>query len=130
LEHIYVLAGTGIGVILVVMCFAPPKDWLSPSKWRLPGNLDELGPAFLILVGANAMTAAIRLAALIVLNRIEIRTGSVDAHKSASPTDEEYLYFLAGAFGAFLLGFITTRDGVTRLRDCVQNQGGSRPIRN
>jgi hypothetical protein len=125
LEHIYVLVGTGAGVILVGTCFVPPKHWFKLSKWRLPSDLGELGPAFLILVGANAMTAAIRLAALLVLNRIEIRSG----HQYASPTDEDFLYFLAGAFAALFLGLITTRDGMTQLRACIENPSGSHPLR-
>jgi hypothetical protein len=129
LDHIYVLVGTGFAVVITVLCFAPPKYWKTPSKCRLPADIRELGPFFFILVGANAVTAAIRLGGLLVLDRVDIRSGAIVPYKYASPTDEDFLYFLAGALGALFVGLITTRDGVTRLRVESRSPGGSRPLR-
>ncbi len=129
MEHIYVLIGTGVTLVIVILCFAPPKYWLTPSKCRLPSDVRELGPIFFILVGANAITAGVRLAGLLVLNRVDIRSGGIGAYKYVSPSDEDFLYFLAGALGALFVGLITTRDGVTRLRADSETPGGSRPLR-
>jgi hypothetical protein len=113
--HGYVLVGSGIAVLIIILCFAPPKYWLKPSKCRIPADFRELGPAFLILVGVNAITAAVRLGRLLILNRVDVRSGSTGAYTYSSLGEDDFIYFLGGAICAFIIGVITTQDGVTKL---------------
>lgn len=109
----WVAVGSGGALAIIALRCLGPHDWYRPSKWRIP----DTGAAFLIFVGANSITEALKIGRLLVLGRIVISaTHRNAATATTSLSADDVVFFIGGVTAGVIVGLISIRDGVGRLR--------------
>jgi hypothetical protein len=99
----YVAAGSALAIFLIMVRCVGPHEWRSPRNWHIP----EVGPSLIVLLGCNALTAAVKLLMAVITNHIRVK----GAHGIEELGSEDIVVFLGGALSAFLVGVSTIRAG-------------------
>jgi hypothetical protein len=103
---VFVAAGSASAVLIIAGAIAASLRGSSRPKGL---SLGDVGPALLVLVGANTITTAAKIGHLLVFDRIKIE----EAHEYVSVTGDELVFLVAGVVAAVIIGLVTIQDGCT-----------------
>jgi hypothetical protein len=111
---VYVTTGSVVGLLLIILGCFPAGTRMSLKKWRMP-EASDIGSVLLVFTAANSVTAAVKLARFIAMDRIKLEAKVHPQHFEAI-RGEDWVVLSGGVLAALIAGALATREGYHRLR--------------